>query len=241
MKQTFEQLEELQRIDRDMATLQTRTEELPKRIERLEEEARQAKSNLEAIRQAIIDHKKEYKLAEVDLKSAEEKIASYSVQLYSAKTNEQYKAFLKEIETQKKLKSKVEDRMIALMEASEQLEQKRQATEKETGQLDADAGHKVQALEAEQAELAAAVAERKKHREGLVQVLPQNIVNLYERIRKNKGGLAVVTTRSDRCNGCFIPVPPQRLLEIQRRDRILTCEACGRILVPARKQTQDQK
>ena len=96
MKQVFDQLIELQRVDSDLATLKTRMEALPARISRLQKEAEQMRSDLEGTRQAITDLRKEYKLAEVDLKAAEEKIGSYSVQLYSAKTNEQYKAFLKE-------------------------------------------------------------------------------------------------------------------------------------------------
>jgi uncharacterized protein len=235
MKQTFDQLIELQRIDSDLAMLKARMEELPKRINRLQEEAKSTRSNLESIRLAITDHKKNYKLAEVELKSSDEKVSSYSVQLYSAKTNEQYKAFLKEIETQKKVKSKVEDRMIILMEESEQLETKRQAVEKEAGELETDTVRKVTALETEKQELAAAISEREQHRTALVAALPQSIVTLYERIRKSKAGLAVVTTKSDRCNGCYNPVPAQRLLEVERQDRVLTCEACGRILVPDKK------
>ena len=235
MKEVFERLSELQRIDTDMGVLTSRMEEIPKRIARLQEETRKTMSDLETIRQGITDHKKDYKLAEVDLKSAEEKIGSYSVQLYSAKTNEQYKAFLKEIEAQKKLKSKVEDKMIVLMEEAEQLEKQRQSAEKESSQLESETVRKVKALEAESRELAAAISERQVHRTELAKALPQKVLTLYERIRKNKAGLAVVTTRSERCNGCFSPVPAQQLLEVERQDRILTCEACGRILVPDKK------
>ncbi len=231
MKQTFQQLRALQEIDTDLKTLRTKTDEIPKRIEKLQQEAARAKTELESTLQEITGHKKDYKLAELELKTAEEKITSYSVQLYSAKTNEQYKAFLKEIETQKKLKSGVEDRMITLMEEAEALEQKRQTTEKEDAQLETETVRKVKALEAEKQELEAAVTERENQRAELVQALPKSAVKLYERIRSRKGGLAVVTTRHERCNGCMNPVPPQRLLEIQRQDRIYTCEACGRILV----------
>ncbi len=235
MKQVFAQLTELQKTDSDLAMLRARLEELPKRIARLKEEAGNMHSQLETVRQAITEHKKEYKLAEVELKATEEKISSYSVQLYSAKTNEQYKAFLKEIDTQKKIKSRIEDRMIILMEEAEELENKRQTLEKEVAATEAETAQKVAMLEKEKEELVAAISEREQLRAALVASLPPNVLALYERIRKNKAGLAVVTTRNDRCNGCYNPVPAQRLLEIERQDRIFTCEACGRILVPDKK------
>ncbi|OYD16297.1 hypothetical protein CH330_03195 [candidate division WOR-3 bacterium JGI_Cruoil_03_51_56] len=232
MKQTFEHLKTLQETDTDLKTLRARMEEIPGRIERLKHEAEQAKTNLSKTHQAIIDHKKQYKLAEVELKSAEEKVSSYSVQLYSAKTNEQYKAFLKEIENQKKLKMKVEDRMIMLMEEAEALEHSRQTAEKESARLETDTARKVKSLEAEKEELEQVTAERESQRAELAKLLPSNIIKLYERIRKNKNGLAVVTATNNRCNGCLNPIPPQRMLEIERQNRIYTCEACGRILVP---------
>jgi len=232
VNETFVALKQLQNTDSELQTLAAKSEELPKRIARLRHDAEQARTMLEATRQAITDHKKDYKLAEVELRSTDEKIASYSVQLYSAKTNEQYKAFLKEIETQKKIKSKVEDRMIVLMEEAEGLEQKRVGVEKDHGQLQLDAERKVAVLEAELQELVAAAAEREDRRRELLKALPAGVLKLYERIRKNKSGVAVVTTRGERCGGCLNPVPAQVFLEISRKDRIHTCEACGRILVP---------
>ncbi len=232
MKETFQQLRTLQKLDTELKTLRDRLTEVPRAIETLKQSARKVETDLAATRDSIVEHKKQYKLAELDLKSAEEKISTYSVQLYSAKTNEQYKAFLKEIETQKKLKSGIEDRMILLMEEAEALERKRQSTEKENTQLETDTTRKVGTLEAEQRELEGAVAEREQHRESLVQSLPSQPLRLYERISKSKVGQAIVSTRKDRCNGCMNPVPPQRLLEIERQDHIYTCEACGRILMP---------
>ncbi len=234
MKLVFEHLVELQRVDTDLATLKARMDDLPRRIARLQEEAERVRTELESTRQAIVDHRKDYRLAEVDLKAAEDRINSYSVQLYSAKTNEQYKAFLKEIEAQKKLKSRIEDRMIVLLEEAERLEARRRAVEQAAGQVEAETGRKVAALEAERQEVTTAVAEREQCRTKLLGALPPNVVALYERIRKSKGGLAVVTTHNERCNGCYNPIPAQRLLEIARQDRIHTCEACGRILVPDR-------
>ncbi|MBN2538281.1 hypothetical protein JXB37_08415 [candidate division WOR-3 bacterium] len=232
MKQQFIQLRALQELDTDIKTLSDRAGEVPNRIEKLRSDLDKARSRLETAQAGITDRKKQYKLAEVELKAAEDKITTYSVQLYSAKTNEQYKAFLKEIEAQKKVKSGIEDRMIVLMEESEALERERVAAEKEHAELAQDTEGKVKSLETELAEIKAALAEREAHRKELAESLPPALLKHYERVRKNKNGVAVVSCKGDRCGGCFNPVPAQRVLEIGREDRIYTCEACGRILVP---------
>jgi predicted nucleic acid-binding Zn-ribbon protein len=235
VKAQFIQLRALQELDTDLKTLTDRATEVPKRIEKLRSDLERAKARLETAQAGITDHKKQLKLAEVELKAAEDKITTYSVQLYSAKTNEQYKAFLKEIETQKKGKSAVEDRMIVLMEESEVLERERVAAEKEHAELAQDTEGKVKSLEAELVEIKAAVTEREANRKELAAAMPATLLKHYERIRRNKAGLAVVTSKGDRCGGCLNPVPAQRLLEIAREDRVYTCEACGRILVPDKK------
>ena len=69
-------------------------------------------------------------------------------------------------------------------------------------------------------------------REKIVQQLDENLYKQYEIIRRKAGrGLAVVTVDRDACGGCFILMTPQTLYEIRLKDKIITCESCGRIVV----------
>ncbi|MBM3314619.1 hypothetical protein FJY71_02075, partial [candidate division WOR-3 bacterium] len=147
MKQVFRLLVDLQQTDTELKALNDKHAAVPGRIAELRRSAEELKAGFEATRQSIVEHRKQYKLAEVDLRSAEEKAGTYSVQLYAAKTNEQYKAFLKEIEAQKRLASQVEDRMLSLMEKLEALESGVKATEKQTAEVDVDVARKVALLE----------------------------------------------------------------------------------------------
>ncbi|MEO0080529.1 MAG: hypothetical protein ABIK44_07645 [candidate division WOR-3 bacterium] len=232
MKEELQRLWALQQIDNELKTLTTRANDIPARIQDVKNTAAKLQAGLEATKQAIIEHKKQYKLAEVELKAAEDKIATYSVQLYSAKTNEQYKAFLKEIETEKRRKAEIEDRMIQLMEELEQLERNVRQDEKRAAEVTAETAQMVKTLEAEACELATAIAERQRQRAAIAAELPPELLKRYERIRQSKGGVAVACTKDERCNGCLSPIPPQRLLEVARQDRLYLCEACGRILIP---------
>jgi hypothetical protein len=234
VKQSFEHLWALQQLDIELRTLTEKLSQIPSRVTDLKSAAAAIKDDLDQAKVAIIEHKKQYKLCEVELKAAEEKVASYSVQLYSAKTNEQYKAFLKEIEGQKKLKNSIEDRMIVLMEETETLERKVRENEKKSAELDTDTARKVTMLEAEQKELEAAIAVRKQQRDTTAAAIPAELLKRYERVRASKGGVAVATVQKERCSGCLSPIPAQRILEVERQDHLYLCEACGRILIVAR-------
>ena len=233
MKQSFELLWALQQLDTELRTLSEKLSQIPSRVNDLKKTAAAIKAELDQAKIDIIEHKKQYKLCEVELKSTEEKAAGYSVQLYSAKTNEQYKAFLKEIEGQKKQKNSIEDRMIVLMEETEALDRKVKANEKESAELDSETTRKVEMLENEQKELEAAIATRQQQRETTAAAIPDELLKRYERVRANKGGIAVATVRKERCSGCLSPIPAQRILEVDRQDRLYLCEACGRILIVA--------
>jgi hypothetical protein len=233
VKQSFQHLWALQQLDTELRTLTEKLRQIPSRVNDLKKAAAAIKAELDQAKVDITEHKKQYKLCEVELKGTEEKVAGYSVQLYSAKTNEQYKAFLKEIETQKKQKNSIEDRMIVLMEETEALDRKVKENEKRNAELDAETIRKVEMLENEEKELGAAIAVRKQQRETTAAAIPAELLKRYERVRASKGGIAVATVRKERCSGCLSPIPAQRILEVDRQDHLYLCEACGRILIVA--------
>jgi hypothetical protein len=222
----------LQRLDSELDTLRVKVEEIPRKIQGLNLTVSDEKRELEDCRKKIIDLKKNYKLAELDIKEADEQIGTKSAQLYSAKTNEQYKAFLREIEHLRKTKSAGEEKMIALMEQLEAAEARVKALEHEVKDVEGETVERIRTLERELQEFGQAITTREVERVTAREGIDKDIVNVYERIRKNKRGVAVVSAASDRCGGCLNPLPPQVTVEIGRKDRLHFCEHCGRILVP---------
>ncbi|MGC8797296.1 MAG: zinc ribbon domain-containing protein [candidate division WOR-3 bacterium] len=235
MKEHFANLRLLQELDNELKNLRERLNELPHRAAEIHRKLESEKARIDEKKRLLQESKKQYKLAEVELRSTDEKIASYSVQLYSAKDNVQYKALIKEIEMQKKVKNDIEDRILNLLEDAEKLEKELQELGKIVNQLEADAQQRLANLEAEKMELEKAIDGREKIRSETAAKLPPDLLRRYERIRASKGGIAVTSTENERCNGCLSPIPPQRLLEIDRQDKVYLCESCGRILLPVEK------
>jgi uncharacterized protein len=233
VRDSFQHLWALQQLDTELRTLSEKLSQIPSRVSDLKKTAAAIKAELDQAKTDILEHKKQAKLCEVELKGTEEKIAGYSVQLYSAKTNEQYKAFLKEIDTQKKQKNSIEDRMIVLMEETEALDRKVKANEKQSAELESETTRKVEMLESEKNELEDAIATRQQQRETTAAGIPAELLKRYERVRASKGGIAVASVRKERCSGCMSPIPAQRILEVERQDHLYLCEACGRILIVA--------
>jgi predicted nucleic acid-binding Zn-ribbon protein len=223
----------LQRLDSELDTLRVKVEEIPRKIQGMNLTVSDEKQELEECKKKIVDLKKDYKLAELDVKEADEQIGQKSAQLYGAKTNEQYKAFLREIEHLRQGKSGQEEKMITLMEQLEAAEARVKTLEHEVKDVEGETVERVKTLEHELKELQQAVATREAERLEVREGVARDVVLVYERIRKNKRGVAVVSAGNDRCGGCLNPLPPQMTLEIGKKDHLYFCEHCGRILIPS--------
>jgi predicted nucleic acid-binding Zn-ribbon protein len=222
----------IQRLDSELDTIKAKIAEIPRKIEGMLLAASDEKKQLEETHKNVADLKKRNKLIELDVKEIDEKIGARSTQLYATKTNELYKAFLKEIESLNAQKNKLEEEIISVMEGLEEAERKVRTLEKEAVAIEQETQERVRTLEQEKIELESALAARQAERANLAAQMDPGTMKLYERIRTSKKGIAVVSVAGQRCNGCLIPTPPQLMLEVAKQDRLHFCEHCGRILVP---------
>jgi predicted nucleic acid-binding Zn-ribbon protein len=222
----------VQRLDSELDTLRGKVTEIPHKIEGLNLTVSDERRQHEEMTRHIMDLKKRYKLIEVDVKENEERINAKSGQLYSAATNEMYKAFIKEIESLRVAKNKLEEQMIEIMEDLEKSEAKVKVLQKEVVSIEGETGERITTLSRELDELKQAVMSREADRKALAEAMDPQMLRVYERIRQSKGGIAVVSIANNRCNGCINPLPPQLILEVGKKTRLHFCEHCGRILVP---------
>ncbi|QDU71887.1 zinc ribbon domain-containing protein [Mucisphaera calidilacus] len=175
----------------------------------------------------------EKQIGEIDLK-----VAKHREQMNTVTSNKEYSALLVEMNTLKVEKTKIEEKMLVEMERLEEL--KNQAAE-----LDEQSGnHKklVQKAEADVIEareevgvkLDEAIAEREK----ATIDIPPDVLTMFERLGESYEGEAVAPIeeqdrrrREYNCGGCFMSLPVEIINGlIMRRDEVITCPSCRRIL-----------
>jgi predicted nucleic acid-binding Zn-ribbon protein len=64
----------------------------------------------------------------------------------------------------------------------------------------------------------------------LIKDISRPALSTYERVRRGRGGRAVVTVKKRACGSCFKALTPKKIQEIKRADRVLTCDYCGCLL-----------
>lgn len=226
----IESLLELQRIDNQIKQLKAEIAALPQHIAEIERRLGAHQRKLAADQAALAANQRERKKLEDDIKVQEQKISKLRDQMLSAKTNEQYRAFLNEIAFCEAEIRKAEDRILELMEASDPLEKNVKAAQ--------------QALEAERREVeqekAAArekttederrLAELETRRRTVVEALDRSLYQAYERLRKRWGDLVVADGTEGRCSACQIALRPQYFQDLKKAQQVQYCESCGRFL-----------
>ncbi len=231
LEEKLSRLYALQKIDKGLDELEELKGDLPEAVADLEARVSDFETRIheleETIKHAIIDRDK----ADVDIISQKEKIEKYKTQQYQVKNNRQYDALSREIDTAQEMITQLEKDMEALEGkttiAREDLEKTKaqlEETRKELNEKQLELEEVSKANEDEELRL-------KHEREKLLVRIDESDYALYERIRKAKSGLAVVAVRRNSCGGCYNAVPPQKVLELRKNNRIFTCEHCGRILV----------
>ncbi len=231
MENRLRLLYHLQQIDASLDEVQEQKGDLPHIVAELEERLAQKeaeKNQLEEfVRKSMISRDQ----MDLEIITLKEQIEKYKTQQFQVKTNRQYDALAREADH-------AQEKIIKLEQEMEVLEGKANTARLDVEKLLPELEELRQLLEERRAELAEV---NKKHedeelrlrheREKIVVRLEKADLRLYERIRKAKGGKAVVPVRRNACGGCFNRVPPQKVLELRKNARIITCEHCGRVLV----------
>ena len=150
--------------------------------------------------------------------------------MLGARSNEEYKGLQQQIASTKTRIGTIEDRILALMEKADELEnkladRKRAFDERST------------VLEAQKAEIRSRARQQEEKRDQLRRRrsasfagLSEEIAARYERIRRARQGIAVAPARDDRCSACNVRLRPQLLEEIHAGHSIHACESCARLL-----------
>ncbi len=222
LEQIDTDLDELYEVHGDLpsevAALHARRDELQQRIDTQNAAAQDAAS------------KKVTFAAEIDDLHENEK--KYRAQQLNVRNNREYDSLVRELDNVAKriteLRAQLkplDDAEAKAREALAALNEEMKALQGEVSEKEAEYTEAKKTTNDEEAQL----LERKNA--VLAQVQAPDLA-LYQRIRKARGGRAVAMVRRNACTGCFHAVPHQKVVELRKQESIITCENCGRILVP---------
>jgi predicted nucleic acid-binding Zn-ribbon protein len=224
----IDKLLELQIADKEIRKLQDEVAALPKRVAVIEQKLAGTRAHLEKVRVAAKGDEANRKKFEANIKDLQGKISKYRDQSLDVKTNEQYKALLREIQFAEQEVRLNEDRILEVMVNVD-------AREKEVKAAEAELKAETAEIEKEKEEARKVTAEDEKKlsewnakRDALRHEISEDVLRQYERVAKFRGsGLAEV--RDHKCMGCQVMLRPQTYNEVRNGEKVMVCESCSRI------------
>jgi predicted nucleic acid-binding Zn-ribbon protein len=221
----------LQYIDSNLDELEEMKGDLPSEVHTLEERAEGLVTQRAALDRAMKTAFTQRDHADSEIVTLRDKVERYKVQQTKVRTNREYDALTKEMDNATETVARLEKEMEALEAKATQargeievLGEQLVEVQKALDEKNVDLAEITRTTEAEELKF-------RNDRLKLVSRISKADIATYERIRKAKKGMAVVSVKRGACGGCFNRVPPQKILELKQNSRIYTCEHCGRILV----------
>ena len=226
----LKRLIDLQDLDAVIREVQVGLQKLPEEIKAREEAiaARQAAQG--ALKEELAELKQQRRDTETEVAEMEDGIKKSRQRLMEIKSNIEYKAMIKEIAFKEDQRDQKETRLLNLLEQMETRSRTWTEEEKDLAQegeaLERDRGQTAIELKALKQKLAGL----DKQREILLRDLPAGLLKKYEFIRQRRNGSAITEARQGVCQGCYMNILPQQVIDLQKGEEIIQCPHCQRII-----------
>jgi uncharacterized protein len=221
---------ELQKIDLKIGEITVKRKELPEKIAQMDEEFMAMTVSMEESRSKLEELNKRRGDKEDKLKRGVDSLKKTKDRLLEVKTNKEYQAILKEIETIEKKNSDNEDEIITAMEDLDNIKSVLKTNEKDFDDRRSRYESEKQKIAQEISQLDVDLADCQQKSSDLRRQVRSELQKKYEIIKGARNGLAVVSVWKEVCGGCHMNIPPQLYIELQRSVDLLSCPNCNRII-----------
>jgi len=226
----LELLWELQKIDLSLKNMSEERDRYPKEVKKLDENQNMERERIQKDREKIELLEKERRRKEGHLNTEQEKIKRAEGRMFDVKTNKEYQALLSEIDGIKEANSREEEEILQVMDEIDELKKDLSKREKEMAIT-------VERIETEKRKIQermvqgdAVWKQQMERREVLSKQIETKLIKLYNTLKEKRQGVGVVGVKQETCQGCFVNVPPQMFIEVQKNNSLIRCPHCNRIL-----------
>ena len=229
-KPDIESLVKLQEAETEIVRLNAVLIKVEKEKEKLSAKLKQFGNALEENKENLLRIMAACQDSEKEIQVVDDRIIKSNEKLRMVKTNKEYNLFLREVDDNKKRKDVLETELLEHLDEKEEMEKIVQETEKEFNLLKDQ-------IEAEQKEIEKKTIDDRElldeylaRQNEIGKTLDASLMNRFAKISKMNDGSAVVGVENEVCMGCFMNIPPQLYIEVQRGNSLISCPQCSRIL-----------
>jgi len=229
-RQDMQSFIKLQEAETQIVRLKSVLEKIEQQKEKLSAQLKQFKNALEENKANLSIAAKACKDSEREIQVVDERIIKSNETLRMVKTNKEYQVLLREVDDNKQRKDAFETELLEYLDEKEKIEQSVMEDEKEYDLLKEKIEAEQQEIEKKSTDDRELLEDYLTQQNEIGKNLKSSLMNRFLKISKMNQGLAVVNVKDAICKGCFMNIPPQLYIEVQRGNSLILCPQCSRIL-----------
>jgi uncharacterized protein len=180
-------------------------------------------TKIELLNQKQMETKNEHEEAGARVKDRQNK-------MMQVQTSREHQALLKEIEENKRLVKETEDRLLQFIEQIEQLEKEAASLDNLCVGEQQLLTEEIENVDKDIRRIEVAKKSVVNQRETEAAALQGPYLKRYTMLLGRRDGLAVVAVDENVCQGCYMALPPQQVIEVRKAEKFNLCPTCQRIL-----------
>lgn len=228
---------ELADIDAELARIAHRRRGLPEHAEiiRLESRDAELRDSVAAMTAKSSDMSREQAKAEADVEQVRSRIERDRQRLDGGMISspKELENLQSEIQSLQRRQSDLEEIVLDVMERRETNQASLGSATTERASIENELASVIAARDAALADLDEHAAGASARRIQVVEGIPGDLVELYDKLRAQHGGVGAAALRQRRCQGCNLTLNTVDVNAIRAaaEDEVLRCEECRRILI----------
>ena len=230
MNDNLKQLIELQKIDSRLLSIEELRGDLPITVENLTQNLEKTKEAQKDIENRMEEIVSEIKKKTNEIEDLSVKLKKIQDQLYLVKSNKEYDALNFEIDHLKETISSAEDVIL-------DLEEEKENSYEENKNFQTEIESATKTLDKKSTELKSTMSKTEKEEDKLnktrlqvVDKIEVRFIDTYDRLRKTKNGLGIMSILSNACGACYTQLPRQTVIEVKDAVDIIPCPNCSTYL-----------
>lgn len=230
MQEQLELLKELQELDKNLGNTRQKRQKLEAETAVQKAELDRIQAMVDTLDASLTDLRDQGGDLNQALAQEQENIKKAEGRLPAIKTQKEYVAVLKEIDTAKKLTKDLQDRIQANREELSALEKDRAEKAVEVAALSEKVVGRCQEIDTAAGGIDASLASDEARRAELLGGLQVPLRKRYLMLLERRNGVAVVAARQGTCLGCNMHLPPQLFNSLFTSQEVQSCPHCNRLL-----------
>jgi len=224
-------LEQIQRIDLEIKAIEDEQKKYRDDVDAAEAGSREFAEAVEEAGSEIDGILSQIKGLDERIADNAGKIKKDEGRLNDIKNSKEMNALNREISAASRANKQNEQDKAALSAKAAEIEERKAAHQASLDEKSGELARLAAGLEEKKAGWEKALEEKKSKRDAIKGEIRPDILKKYEMIRSRRGGLALAVVKEETCQGCYIHIPPQVFIQLQKGvSELIYCPHCHRIL-----------